>query len=208
MKKGVGVIAFVFTAAAAFAQRPDVHVINGNKLYREKKFDKALPEYQKAMADGATEGVVAYNLGNAYFRNLQFDEAAKTFDNTITGNTAVELKQKGYYNKGVSLSKQNKLEESIEAYKMAVKMNPADSDARVNLQKALLELKKKMPPTPEKKDEKKKKQPQQQQQQNSESKMSKKEVEQKLKALQEREQQVQRKMQQHNRVAGQQEKDW
>ena len=115
----------------------------------------------KATEVDGNDAVVNYNLGNTYFRNKKFEEASKTFDNTIANGPDNSMKQKGFYNKGVSLSKQSKLEESIEAYKMAVKMDPADSDARINLQKALLELKKKMPPPPpEKKEEKKKKQQQ------------------------------------------------
>ena len=60
-----------------------------------------------------------------------------------------ELKGKAYYNKGVVLSRSKKLEESIEAYKNALRQNPDDKEARENLQKALLELKKKKPPPKE-----------------------------------------------------------
>lgn len=205
------IICFVLMAATAFAQQKVSHVIAGNKLYREKKFDKALPEYLKAKETNAADPVVNYNLGNAYFRNVKFDEAARSFDNSINTSPDSALKQNGFYNKGVALSKQNKLEESIEAYKMAVRLNPADEDARVNLQKALLELKKKNPPPPPEKKDKKKPNPQQnknQRQQPPKSNLSRKQVEQLLKALQQREQQVQQKMQQRNRSAGQQEKDW
>lgn len=207
--KWLVMILLLMVGVGAEAQRKASNIIAGNKLYREQKFDKALPVYLKAKEVAANDPVLNYNLGDAFFRNSKYEDAAKTFDHTINVTPDSSLKQNGYYNKGVSLSKQNKLEESIEAYKMAVKMNPADEDARVNLQKALLELKKKTPPPPEKKDQKK------QQQQNKDKKpqppqsnLTKKQVEQLLKALQQREQQVQQKMQQRNRTAGQQEKDW
>ena len=54
-----------------FAQQKASHVIAGNKLYREKKFDKALPEYLKAKETSATDPVVNYNLGNAYFQKFK-----------------------------------------------------------------------------------------------------------------------------------------
>ena len=54
------------------------------------------------------------------------------------------------------MSQQKKLEESIDAYKNALRQNPNDKEARENLQKALLELKKKTPP-PKKKASRKKK---------------------------------------------------
>jgi tetratricopeptide (TPR) repeat protein len=197
--------------ASATAQQVNPHVSAGNKLYKESKFDKALPEYLKALEASGSDPIVNYNLGNSYFRNNKFYEAAQSFDNTIAKGNSSIMKQKGYYNKGVALSKQSKLEESIEAYKMAVKLDPSDNDARINLQKALEELRKKNPPPPpEKKEEKKKKQQQNKspEKQPPQSKLTKKQVEQLLKALQQREQQVQQKMQQRNRTAGQQEKDW
>ena len=199
----------IVAGLAGFAQKKNTHVIAGNKLYKENKFDQAVPEYVKALETDADTTIANYNLGNAYFRSKRFDEAEKTYDNTIANGGDDAMKQSGFYNKGVSLSKQNKLEESIEAYKMAVKMNPADSNARLNLQKALLELKKKNPPPPpEKKEQKKKQQNKNQQKQPPQSNLTKKQVEQLLKALQQREQQVQQKMQQRHRAAGQQEKDW
>lgn len=208
MKQVFMIIACSIGAIACYSQQADKHVITGNKLYHQKKYDQALDSYNKSIEQNPKDAVVNFNTGDVNYRTAKFEDAVKSFENTI-GNTAdSDLKQKGFYNKGVSLSRQNKLEESIDAYKNAVKMNPADSDARVNLQKALLELKKKTPPPLEKKEDKKKKQQQEQKPQQRESKMTKKEVEQRLKALQEREQQVQRKMQQRNRSAGQQEKDW
>ena len=210
MKISVNILILVILTATAYAQKNNPHIISGNKLYRENKFEEALPEYMKAKEVASNDPVVNYNLGNTYFRNKNFEEATKTFDNTIESGNNSSMKQKGFYNKGVSLSKQSKLEESIEAYKMAVKLDPADNDARINLQKALLELKKKSPPPPpEKKDEKKKQQQNKSpQKQPPQSNLTKKQVEQLLKALQQREQQVQQKMQQRNRTAGQQEKDW
>lgn len=210
MKRSFFILMMIVVGLAGFAQKKNSHVIAGNKLYKENKFEQAVPEYVKALETDADTTIANYNLGNAYFRSKRFDEAEKTYDNTIANGGDNAMKQSGFYNKGVSLSKQNKLEESIEAYKMAVKLNPADSNARVNLQKALLELKKKNPPPPPEKKEQKKKQQNnnQQKQQPPQSNLTKKQVEQLLKALQQREQQVQQKMQQRHRTAGQQEKDW
>ena len=50
-------------------------------------------------------------------------------------------RQSAYYNKGVAMIRQKKIEESIDAWKNALRLNPADSDARENLVKALLEKK-------------------------------------------------------------------
>lgn len=210
MKRSYFILIGLAIAVVSYGQKKNKYVIEGNKFYRENKFDKALPEYMRALELESNNTIANFNLGNTYFRSKQYEEAAKTYDYNIANDTNQTLKQNGFYNKGVSLSKLNKLEESIEAYKMAVKLDPADSNARVNLQKALLELKKKSPPPPEKKEQQKKKQQQNksQEKQPPQSNLTKKQVEQLLKALQQREQQVQQKMQQRRRTAGQQEKDW
>jgi len=193
-------ISFLF----ATAQNETGYIRNGNKLYKNKKFNEALEEYKKAGAVNANNPVVNYNLGNALFRTNNLEEAVKAFENTISNTNNSRLREKAFYNMGVSFSKSNKLEESIVAYKTALKLDPKDEDARFNLQKALSELPKKQP--------EKKQQKQQKQQQNpkpSKSKLSKKEVEQFLKALEEKEKQVQEKMQQSKTPAtSQPEKDW
>lgn len=208
-KYGVAILLLICSSANA----QNVNTRNGNKFYKEGKYDKAIAEYKKAASANNSNVVSKYNLGNAYYRSGQYGESADTYQQLLGETKDQSVKQKTYYNKGVSLSKQNKLEESIEAYKNAVKMNPADEDARINLQKALLELKKKQPPKKEneenKKKEQKKQQKKDQQKQPPPSNLSKKEVERLLKALQQREQQVQQKMQQSRaRSAGKQEKDW
>ena len=115
-----------------------------------------------------------------------------------------ELKAKAYYNKGAVLSQQKKLEESIEAYKNTLRINPDDKEARENLQKALLELKKKNPPKKKEEQDKKKKQQKQPQ-----SKMSPKEAQQRLQLLAQKEKEVQQRIQKEkSKSGGNQTKDW
>lgn len=208
MKKFI-TICFVMTITSSLhAQYINKHVREGNKLYKQEKFNDALLEYQKSIQEGATDPVTNFNLGNALYRNSKFDDAANTFHRSAETKNSKDLTQKSFYNKGVAMSKQQKLEESIAAYKTAVVLDPADEDARINLQKALIELKKKQPPQQQKQDKKQQNKKEQKQQQ-PKSNLTKKQVEQLLKALQQREQQVQQKMQQNrNRSSGQQEKDW
>ena len=84
--------------------------------------------------------------------------------------------RQSWYNQGVAFTKQKNLEEGIESYKKSLRLNPNDQEARENLQKAILELKKRM----EQQNQSKRPQP----------KMSEKETEQKLKDLQNKEKMV------------------
>jgi len=101
------------------------------------------------------------------------------------------MQQKELYNKGVALIKQQKLDESIDAWKNSLKLNPDDIDTRENLQKALLE--KKNQAKQKQKDEKKdqKKQDQKEQPKPQQSRLNKQQVEQLLKALTQKEKEVQ-----------------
>lgn len=209
MRASIFIPAFLLFAYASAAQ--SVHTRNGDRLYKSKKYPEALFEYKKAAEESNGNPVVNYNLGDAYFRNEKYDEAEKTYEKLLGAGNDDAMRQRAFYNTGVSFSRQSRLEESVAAYKSALLLNPADSDARINLQKALLELKKKQTAEKDKKeDQKNNKQNKQQPPPPSQSKLNKKQVEQLLRALDQREQQVQQKMMQQNRQRGvtKPDKDW
>lgn len=183
-------------------------VHNAEQLYRQKKFPQAAAAYRKALDSDKGNAVIQYDLGDAYFRSGDFPLAAKAYEVLLTGEHDPSLVQHAWYNKGVSLSRQNKLEESIEAYKQALLRDPQDNDARINLQKALSELRKKQDPQKENKEQQKNKN-QKKDQPPPQSNLNKKQVEQLLRALDQREQEVQQKMMQ-NRARGvsKPEQDW
>jgi tetratricopeptide (TPR) repeat protein len=187
------------------AQDENAAIREGNKLYHEKQYDKALPAYQKAVEQNPQNSTARLNLANARFRTGNLPDAEKSFDELIEKTTDKNYKVKGYYNKGVTLTKQQKLLESIEAYKNALKLDPADEDTRFNLQKALTELKKQNQSQAQKQPQQK----QQQKKQPQQNKLDKKKIEQYLKSLEQKEQEVQRKIQQNrSRSVTQPEKDW
>jgi tetratricopeptide (TPR) repeat protein len=198
----------MISASSAFAQTQNTLIRKGNQLYREGEFDKSLSEYEKAVKLDSQNALANFNYGNALFRKEKWEEAQKNFENVITRPDEA-MRQKAFYNKGVALTKQKKLEESIEAYKSALRLNATDEDARINLQKALLELKKKNESQP-KKDQKQEQKPKQKEKPKpQQSKFNKKEVERLLQALRQKEQEVQKKMQQNKtRSVSQPEKDW
>jgi Ca-activated chloride channel homolog len=211
---------FLFTANS-FAQNENALIRKGNKLYKEKQFDQSQQQYQKAIEKAPDNPTSNYNLGNVQFRKNSFDDAAKSYQTTIDHTNDNSIKENASYNQGVALIKQKKLEESINAWKNALKLDPKDEDARENLQKALQELKSKQPPPPpqkkdDKKDQDKKQDPQKdnkdqqnQQQQQPQSKLTKKQVDQLLKALQQRENEAQEKMNQNKaKSLSQPDKDW
>jgi tetratricopeptide (TPR) repeat protein len=191
------------------AQKSEPEIYKGNELYRKQQYDKANEAYQEALAKDPSNPTAHYNNGNASFRQNKFDDALKSFDNTINNTKDKNLQQQSYYNKGVALSKQQKLMESIDAWKEALRMNPNDKQTRENLEKALRELKKKQQEEDQKKNKEKQKKEQQKEKPQPQPKLSQQRVEQLLKALQEKEKEVNAKLNQTKVPAPTKpEKDW
>lgn len=195
---------FIILPALVLAQDENAAIREGNKLYHQGQYEKALPAYQKAVEQNPNSSTARYNLANARYRTSNLEEAEKSFDELIQKTNEKNYKEKGYYNKGVTLTKQKKLLESIQAYKNALKLDPTDEDARFNLQKALQELKKQ-----NKSSDQNQQQQKQQQKQKPQNKLDRRKIEQYLKSLEQKEQEVQRKIQQNrSRSVTQPEKDW
>lgn len=210
-KKTIIFLVALCSFSIALAQKEEPEIYKGNEFYRKQQFDKAVEAYQQALTKNPKSGIANFNAGNATYRQNKFDEALSSFDNTINNASDKTLQQQAFYNKGVAFSKEQRLEESIEAWKQALKMQPADIQTRENLEKALRELKKKQDEEKKQKDKKqqKKEQEKQKEKPKEQSKLSQQRVEQLLKALQQKEKEVNDKLNQ-NKVAAptKPEKDW
>jgi tetratricopeptide (TPR) repeat protein len=202
------VLLIILFPIAVIAQ-PDEAVKNiraGNEFYRVQEWDKAATAYEAALKNEPGNITAEYNLATVRAKQSNMPDAARLYKSVISRSAEPLVKSKSHYNQGVMLSKQDKLEQSIEAYKNALRIDPTDKQARENLQKALIEQKKRNPPPP-KKDDKKQKQNKQQKQ--PQSKMSQKEAEQRLQLLEQKEKEIQQRRQKARaQGAGGGGKDW
>jgi Ca-activated chloride channel homolog len=199
----ISILVSIAGTAELSAQETDRLIQKGNELYKQQKYREAELVYNEVLEKEPSNNTAKYNRAITIYKQPKPDEAIKAFDDLAFKTEDKAIKEKSYYNKGAVLSNQKKLEESIEAYKSALRQDPNDKEARENLQKALLELKKKTPP---KKDDKKK---QQKQQQKPQPKMNQKEAEQRLKLLEQKEKEVQQRLiKEKSKTGGGQPKDW
>jgi len=171
------------------------NISKGNEFYKNAEFDLAEKHYRMAVERGNEVIIAQYNLANALVRQKKYKEATGVLQNMLQSNLPANTKEAGYYNQGVIYTKQKDLLSSIEAYKNALRVDPDDVQARENLQKALLELKKQQ--------QDKKNQPKPQP-----SKMSQKEAQNKLDQLQQKEKELQEKLQKSNQKGNSLPKDW
>ena len=201
----------IISATPLFAQKENVLIKKGNTAYNNKQLDVAIDNYKKAIEINPSGNKANFNLGNALYKNGNTEDAVKAYESAIANSNQAMDKSKAWFNTGVVLQNKNKLPECIDAYKNALKQDPSDEDARLNLQKA---IQKQQQQKQKEEAEKKKDKPQQQKQDKNQpkpqpNKMTKKEAEEKLKALMQQEKNLQDKLRKVDAASPDKpEKDW
>ncbi|HEX4850962.1 MAG TPA: tetratricopeptide repeat protein [Puia sp.] len=207
----LGILFFLFVCTSAIAQNENSQIRKGNRFYKQKQYDQSEKAYQKALTESPENPTAQYNLGNTEYRKNNLEDAVKSFDASGEHSPDTTMKLKSYYNKGVALIKQQKLDESIEAWKNALRLDPTDVESRENLEKALMEKRKQSQPKDQQnqKQDQKKQDQKDQQHKPQQSKLNKQQVDQLLKALAQKEKEVQDKMNQNkSKSLSQPDKDW
>ncbi len=202
---------FILFSGTVRAQKENQVIKQGNDAYRSNDFLKATDAYEQVVQKDPENAIAQFNLGNALFRVNKKEDAVIAYDKSIKYLKKPVEKSNAFYNKGVLLQKEKKLPECIEAYKNALKIDPDNEDARQNLQIALQQQKKQQQKQDQKKnkDQKKQEQDQKQEPKPQQSKITRKEAEEKLKALMQQEKNLQDKLHKVNAASVKKpEKDW
>lgn len=129
-------------------------LVEANKLHSDSLFEEAVEPYMRAGKFSGQEALVNYNTAvNSILKNYEsltksFNEEGYTLDSTVIAaldyakirleKAAGELSDtarysSAYHNIGVVNHMCNNLEAAAEAYKEALRKNPADEEARYNL---------------------------------------------------------------------------
>lgn len=228
MKIAVTIILLTLNISS-FAQTENAAINRGNDAYKKSDFETAITKYGEALQKNTSNSTAQFNLGNALYKSDKKEEAASAYDKAAATLTKPVEKSNALYNKGVVLQNNKKVEESIAAYKNALKLDPTNADARHNLQLALKQQQqqqqkkddkdKKKDKQKDPKDEKKDKDKQEkddkrnkkeeEQPKENKSNISKKDAEQKLQALLQKEKDLQDKMHKVDAAkSNKAEKDW
>ncbi len=140
MKKVVLIVMTLFTSIS-FSQEKEAllalkksnnYVYEGNALVGNDDFVSAEMEYRKAISKNPTTVAGVYNLGNSYYEKGNFEEALYRHQQAAKTATSKEEKHKAFHNIGNILMKSKKCKEAVEAFKSALRNNPADDETRYN----------------------------------------------------------------------------
>ena len=146
-----------------FSQKGKItnHIYDGNKKAETEAYVEAEKSYRKALSLAPEKAEALFNLGNTHFLDKQYEEASQRFFQTQKFAASKEEKHQAFHNMGNVYMQKKEYQKAVEAYKNALRNNPADEETRYNyaLAKELLENEK----PPEEQDDNKDQQDQQDQ---------------------------------------------
>ncbi len=106
----------------------------GNRYYKKGELGRAKSAYLSALASDPKSPEIAFNLGNAYYREAAFKESIARYENAARAEKTPALQSKAFYNLGNSLFRAEDKAKAAEFYKQALRLNPKDEDAKYNLE--------------------------------------------------------------------------
>lgn len=141
----------------ASAQTQDKNIYNGNQLYKQNQYEKAIAEYTKTLETKSSKSKepARFNMGNAYYNANKSDEALKQYELVGAKSKDKKVSAAAYHNAGNVKARDKKWQEAINFYKASLKRNPSSQATKYNLAYAQKKLKQQQD---EKKKDKEKKQ--------------------------------------------------
>jgi Ca-activated chloride channel homolog len=224
---------------SGFAQKDLKLIRKGNSEYEKKNYKEAEISYRKSLEEDKNSYKALYNLGNALYKQKSYDKAMSNFKTVAENpNFDKKIRSNAWHNLGNSLlqssmgtdsldraNQQETLQNSINAYKNSLRLNPTDKDTKYNMEyakkmlaQAQQQQQQKQNKNQQDKNQQNKqqqqqqkqqdKQDQQQKQQDAQNKMSKQEADRILEALNNNEKNTRDKVKQAYPGKSKIEKDW
>lgn len=134
------ILFILFQPSQAQSGRGDIR--QGNRYFKSEKFDQAEVAYRKALEGKKVNQVAGFNLGDALYKQKKYEEAGNQFQSAASSVISKNESAKAYHNLGNSYLQDGKIDESIVAYKDALRKNPTDLSTKYNLSYAQMMKKK------------------------------------------------------------------
>ncbi len=130
-------VIFVAASSSLFAQTDNQLIRKGNKEFEQENYHDAEIYYRRALEENPNNPKALYNLANSLYRQGRFGEAINILDALVHTQPEKIDKSDVYHNLGNAQLGAQKIRESIDSYKNALKLNPGDNDTRYNLAYAM-----------------------------------------------------------------------
>ena len=127
------IILSLLISFTSFAQNKKSLLREGNTLYADSSYNDAEMQYRKSLEKDQDYFNASFNLADAVYKQERYEESSLLFDALIDNAPTENDLAKVFHNLGNSLVKEQKLDEAIDAYKNALRINPNDAETRHNL---------------------------------------------------------------------------
>jgi len=143
MRQIVLMAMILFLAVPVFAQKERKYIREGNRFFEKGlqdtasldtvNFSKAEVAYRRALQEKPDDFKWKFNLADATYKQAKPGKAAEQFEQLAKETDNTKDKAMVYHNLGNSLLAQKKIDESIDAYKKSLRLNPNDMETKYNL---------------------------------------------------------------------------
>jgi len=143
MRQIILITMILFLAVPVFAQKERKFIREGNRDFAKGledttsldtvSFSKAEVAYRRALQEKPDNFQWKFNLADALYKQAKPAKAAEEFEQLTKETDNTKDKAKVYHNLGNSLLAQKKIDESIDAYKKSLRLNPNDMETKYNL---------------------------------------------------------------------------
>ena len=129
----------LLASVAAFAQVDKKDVRRGNRQFAKAKYGDADISYRKGLNADSTSVVAAYDLGNNLYRQGNFAEAGKFYQQALRHASETRNQKKRsaqgfdtFFNLGDAALQQKQYRAAMEAFVQALVIDPDDMEAKEN----------------------------------------------------------------------------
>ncbi len=136
---GIGLFGCLFLPVSGQAQSPHALLREGDKAYLYSNYAESEVAYREALKKDPGNEKATYNLGNAQYRQGDYQGAEKAYQSAAQAGTNSD-RADALHNLGNALVQQEKYQEAIQAYQKSLRLRPGDAGSKRNLQLAKAKL--------------------------------------------------------------------
>ncbi len=223
------IVLLLLSISVLFARGQSNHQLlkRGDQSYLKQDYNRAEENYRRAL-ENKQEEKTKYNLGNTVMEQNRPDEAIPLYEQAAKKQSDLTLRSRAWHNLGNAYYLKKDYQNSVNAYKEALKVKPDDLDTKKNLVLAKKQLLKQQQqerqqqkqdqqpnedqqdqqPNPQGEDQQGQQKQQKEKMQNKTQEMSREEAEQLLQYTEREDQRVQKKLRNKNDKTPPPKKDW
>jgi tetratricopeptide (TPR) repeat protein len=133
-------LAAILYPSISAAESPASKNKEGNRLFAEGRYEDAEKAYLGAAVNGPGRPEILYNLGNSLIKQKKYNPGVQALRQSM-GNGDTRVQENSWYNSGNALFLMDNFKDAAEAFIQALRLDPADRDAKYNLELSLMQRK-------------------------------------------------------------------